>query len=461
MVFGHLQEMRSLLAQHDFLRARALGLPYQFQRLARRLARPAVRLAALLLLPALGLVTAFGIAPGTVTDQLPRHRVEQEVALAFQQKQPPDLAEYAETYVFHDRILRGDTVAGLLQRLNVNDPEALQFLRTSPTARTLLNLKPGRTVQVEVDGDGELQALRYFHSASSIFEVKRGAGQFYAVDRALTAAPRIASRTGVIALSLFGATDVAGVPDAVAMQLARVFSTEIDFHTDLRRGDQFTVSYEEFYENGEFLGTGRVVSAEFVNKGQTLTAVLFRDDDGNDAYYTLDGRNMARGFLRSPVEFSRVSSGFGGRVHPIFKQWRQHTGVDFAAPRGARVLAAADGQVTFVGRKNGYGNTLEIKHGGDITTLYAHLSGFADGVRVGTRIRQGQVVAFVGATGWATGPHLHYEFKVSGTHQDPMRVALPKAAPLPERFKAPFLALASEAGGRMSVARSFRPARFE
>jgi murein DD-endopeptidase MepM/ murein hydrolase activator NlpD len=245
------------------------------------------------------------------------------------------------------------------------------------------------------------------------------------------------------------------------MQVARIFATDIDFHTDLRRGDRVSVAYEMIYDSGELVAPGRILAAEFVNDGHAYQAVLFRDDEGVDGYYSPDGANRAKAFLRSPVEFSRVSSGFGGRFHPIFRNWRAHTGVDFAAPRGTRVIASADGQVISAGPRGGYGNAIEIKHGGGITTLYGHLSGFASGIRAGTRVRQGEPIGYVGSTGYATGPHLHYEFKISGAHQDPLRVALPKAEPVPERLRARFLSIASEARARIDRVSAASGARFE
>jgi murein DD-endopeptidase MepM/ murein hydrolase activator NlpD len=189
--------------------------------------------------------------------------------------------------------------------------------------------------------------------------------------------------------------------------------------------------------------------------------VLFRDDDGNDAYYSLDGSSRAKAFLRSPVEFSRVSSGFGTRFHPIFKNWRAHTGVDFAAPQGTRVLSVADGYVVSAGVRGGYGNAVEIRHGGGITTLYAHLSRFGAGIRAGMRVRQGDPIGYVGSTGYATGPHLHYEFKIGGIHQNPLKVALPKAEPVPPGLKSQFLQIASQARVTIDLVASAPTGRFE
>jgi len=415
--------------------------------------------AALLALPTLGLVTAFGIAPETSTRIVEQAGVVEAItlpALAIRAPSPE------ESFVAQDRIQRGDTVAAVLARIEVRDPAAVDFMRTDAVGRLIFTkLVPGRIIQAETNAEGGLRVLRYFHSSDKVLEVKRSESGFKARDRALAAAPRIVHRSGTIRSSLFAATDSAGIPDAMAMQIARIFATDIDFHQDLRKGDTFTVVYEMLYESGELVSPGRILAAEFVNQGRTYHAVLFHDEEGTDAYYSLDGTNRAKSFLRSPVEFSRVSSGFGARFHPIFKNWRAHTGVDFAAPKGTRVLSAAEGTVVFAGWKNGYGNAVEIKHGGAITTLYGHLSGLASNIRSGSRVRQGEVVGFVGATGWATGPHLHYEFKIGGMHQDPMRVALPKATPVSPALRAEFDLAAQSASETVAAVRGSGNTRFE
>jgi murein DD-endopeptidase MepM/ murein hydrolase activator NlpD len=296
---------------------------------------------------------------------------------------------------------------------------------------------------------------------TTMLEVTRAADGLRTQQRAVSEAPRLVYKSATIRSSLFAATDAAGIPDAIAMQLARVFATDIDFHTDLRKGDRFSVVYEMIYDSGELVAPGRIIAAEFVNGGRPYEAVLFRDDEGLDGYYSLDGTNRAKAFLRSPVEFSRVSSGFGARFHPIFNNWRAHTGVDFAAPRGTRVLATADGQVVSAGMRGGYGNAVEIRHGSGITTLYGHLSAFVAGIRTGARVRQGEVIGYVGMTGYATGPHLHYEFKVAGIHQDPLRVALPKADPVPARLKSKFLEVADRARATIELVSTASAARFE
>lgn len=412
-----------------------------------------------LALPALGVVTAFGIAPGTAVDTLTR----EITTLSWELPEPAaEPRGQAGRFSSQDRVLQGDTIASALARLDVFDPTLLDFLRTDATARQLLRqFIAGRTLHAQRDERGNLLMLQFGLGGSSLLEISRAADGFSARIRPLATSTKTHYRAGTIRSSLFAATDAAGVPDAVATQLARIFSTDIDFHADLRQGDTFAVIYEMAQGGAETSASGRVLAAEFINKGRRHTALLFPDEDGVDAYYDLDGSNRNKSFLRSPIEFSRVSSGFGGRMHPTAGEWRTHTGVDFAAPSGTRVLAAADGVVTFAGWRNGYGNTLEIRHGGNISTLYAHLSRFAPTANVGSRVRQGEPIGFVGATGWATGPHLHYEFKVAGAHQDPMKVALPQAKGIPAQDRTRFLAEADLAGSRLASVRESGPFRFE
>ena len=409
-------------------------------------------------LPALTVVTAFGIVPGAVPADVELSLVREPLDLP----EPAAPAGQAPRFVSQERVLRGDTVAALFDRLGVSDPKAIEFLKGDATGRTIFRqLVPGRMLQAETGIGGELLALRYFMSQAALLEIVRTPTGLSASQRALTEMPRLVYKTATIRSSLFAATDAAGIPDAIAMQVARVFATDIDFHTDLRKGDRFSVVYEMIYEAGELVAPGRILAAQFVNDARAHNAVLFRDDEGIDGYYSLDGSNRAKAFLRSPVEFSRVSSGFGARFHPIFNNWRAHTGVDFAAPKGTRVLATADGHVISAGARGGYGNAIEVRHGSGITTLYAHLSGFASGIRAGARVRQGEPIGFVGATGYATGPHLHYEFKMAGIHQDPLRVALPKAEPIPARLRPQFMQVANEARATIGLVSTASAARFE
>jgi murein DD-endopeptidase MepM/ murein hydrolase activator NlpD len=439
-----------MTAQQPEILAQRPGLP--------GVVRRAIFGALVVLVPALTVVTAFGIAPGTAPVDVELSLVREPLDLP----EPVPAAEKSPRFVTQERVMRGDTVAALFDRLGVSDPKAIEFLKGDATGRLIFRqLVPGRVLQAETGLEGELLALRYFMSQSTLLEIVRTPTGLRAAQRPLTETPRLVYKTATIRSSLFAATDNAGIPDAIAMQIARVFATDIDFHTDLRKGDTFSLVYEMIYEAGELVSPGRILAAQFVNDGRKHTAVLFNDDEGIDGYYSLDGSNRAKAFLRSPVEFSRVSSGFGARFHPIFKNWRAHTGVDFAAPKGTRVLATADGHVVAAGSRGGYGNAVEVRHGSGITTLYAHLSGFAGGVRAGARVRQGEPVGFVGATGYATGPHLHYEFKMAGIHQDPLRVALPKAEPIPARLKTQFLQVANDARTTIDLVSTASAARFE
>jgi murein DD-endopeptidase MepM/ murein hydrolase activator NlpD len=324
----------------------------------------------LLGLPTVAVVTAFGIAPDTAVEDVSQRLVREVVPLP--QFAPPP--QPPQRYVAQDRVLRGDTVAALFDRLGVRDAQALDFLRTDSVGRTIFRqLVPGRMLQAETGSDGELLALRYMLGPSSLLEVTRTPKGLVAQQRAVSDEPRRFYKTATIRSSLFAATDAAGIPDAIAAQLTRVFATDIDFHTDIRKGDRVSVIYEMIYESGEPVAPGRILAAQFVNDGHVYEAVLFRDDGGEESYYSPDGMNRAKSFMRSPLEFTRISSGFGSRFHPIFRNWRAHTGVDFAAPQGTRVLATADATVLSVGRRGGYGNAIELKHTGGITTLYGHL----------------------------------------------------------------------------------------
>jgi murein DD-endopeptidase MepM/ murein hydrolase activator NlpD len=409
-------------------------------------------------LPPLAVITAFGIAPGTDVEMADSRLIEQRLGALDLASDSP----VAERYAAQERVLRGDTVAALFERLGVRDVQAVEFLRADANGRLLFRqLVPGRTLQAETGSAGELLSLRYMLGTSTLLEVTRIADGFTARQRSVTDEPRRFYKTTTIRSSLFAATDAAGIPDSIAAQVTRVFATDIDFHTDLRKGDRLSVVYEMVFESGAPIAPGRILAAQFVNDGRVYEAVLFRDEDGEAAYYSPDGTNRAKSFMRSPLEFSRISSGFGSRLHPIFKNWRAHTGVDFAAPQGTRVLATADAQVLSVGRRGGYGNAIELRHSGGITTLYGHLSRFASGIRPGAHVRQGDVIGFVGMTGYATGPHLHYEFKIAGAYQDPMKVALPKAQPVSPQLRAQFAQAAAQARDSIQRVSGSTLARFE
>ncbi len=416
------------------------------------------RLAAALLLPFIGVVAAFGIAPDTVTDPIARTQIVQDIAL------PPTRpnGDLEEGYWREERIQRGDTLAALLARLGAEDPGAAEFLRNTRSARTLHQLITGRTMRALTTAEGRLLVLRY-QNGGKVLNVRRQDGAFRLTEEPVELERRVLMKSGEITSSLFAATDAAGLSDAVAIQIADVFSTDIDFHRDLRRGDHFSVVYEMFYDQGEPVRSGRVLAAEFINVGRLYRAVFYQNAEGQGGYYTPDGRNIRKAFLRSPLEFSRISSGFtSARFHPILRQWRAHKGIDYAAPAGTRVKATGDGVVEFAGRHpGGYGNLVVLRHQSKFTTWYGHLSGFAKGMRKGARVAQGEAIGYVGATGLATGPHLHYEFRINDVHQNPLRVVLPTAPPIGPEEKPAFDAAAAPLAQRLQLLRVTNLARLD
>ena len=356
-----------------------------------------------------------------------------------------------------ERIQRGDTLASILARLGVDDPAAFQYLRTNPQARSATgNLRPGRNIRAETGADGELVSLSYALSASEIVRVEQDGDSFKTSKMEMTLERRVQMTGAEIRYSLFSAADAIGLPDSVTMQIAEIFSGDIDFHKDLRRGDRFRVVYEMLYHEGEFVRAGRVLAVEFVNNGKTFAAVWYenRDDREAAAYFTPEGKNLRKAFLRSPLEFSRITSGFGGRLHPIFQTWKQHSGVDYAAPTGTRIRAVADGVIEFAGKQNGYGNVVVIRHQGQYTTLYGHMSGFGPGISKGARVGQGDTVGMVGQTGWATGPHLHFEFRVADNPVNPLTAAVPISMPLDARYLADFQVKAAPVMTRIAMMRT-------
>ncbi len=429
------------------------------QKLARLLSGSRLfRIAAMLVLPFIGVVAAFGIAPDTVTEPVARKQVVQELALS---AAPLPVAVGEAGYWREERIQRGDTLAELLARLGADDNAALQFLRNTRTARTLYQLAPGRTVRANIAGDGRLLALRY-QTGGKVLNVERQGDGFSVSEVPVELERRVLMKSGEIRSSLFAATDAAGLSDAVAIQVADIFSTDIDFHRDLRRGDHFSVVYEMYYDRGEPVRSGRVLAAEFINVGRLYRAVYFQYSEEHGGYYTPDGRNIRKAFLRSPLEFSRISSGFtNSRFHPVLKQWRAHKGIDYAASTGTRVKATGDGIVEVAGRQGAYGNLVVLRHQSKFTTWYGHLSGFAKGIRKGARIAQGEVVGYVGATGLATGPHLHYEFRINDVHQNPLQVVLPSAPPISPDLKPAFDAAAAPLSQQLALLRNTQLSRLD
>lgn len=390
--------------------------------------------------------------------------------------QPLAFSDYthdaAPVYVLYrtDNTRSNDTADTLLKRLGIDDAQAAAYLRRDDSARQILLGRSGRQVTAEALNDQRLNKLTARWSADNEGQFKRlvvernGDGFTTRQETAaLSASSQLAS--GTIQSSLFAATDEAKIPDAIAVQLAEIFSGDIDFRRELRKGDRFSVVYETLEGDGEPLRTGRVLSAEFVNAGKSYQAMWFDEPVAGQApgstqagspsskggYYTLDGQSLRRAFLSSPVAFSRVSSGFAMRFHPILKQMRPHLGTDFAATTGTPARTVGDGVVEFSGVQNGYGNVVFIKHRGNTETVYAHLSKLL--VRRGDKVSQGQTIGLVGSTGWATGPHLHFEVRNNGVQQDPMKVAQKsETVPVTAAVKPVFDKLAQQAKVALAAA---------
>jgi murein DD-endopeptidase MepM/ murein hydrolase activator NlpD len=378
--------------------------------------------------------------------------------------------------LFRSEITRSsDTADTLLKRLGISDSAAADFLRKDAIARHIVG-KSGRNITSEASDNNTLIKLsaRWSSENNGTFQrlvIEKSANGFQSrMETApLTTSQRLAS--GTIQTSLFAATDDAKIPDVIATQVAEIFSGDIDFHRALRKGDRFSVVYEALEGDGEPLRTGRVLSAEFVNNGKKFQAMWFQEPvragtqtaDNSRAtgtqtqggYYTLDGESLRRAFLASPMEFSRVTSGFKMRFHPILNTWRAHLGVDYAAPTGTAVRSVGDGVVEFAGVQNGFGNVVILKHRNNNSTVYAHLSRIQ--VRKGESVSQGQHIGAVGSTGWATGPHLHFEFRVNGIHHDPLTIAKEsESIPVSAAAKSEFSRIATSNRIALSAAASLQ-----
>lgn len=333
----------------------------------------------------------------------------------------------------------GDTLASIFQRQGISPATLDRILRIGKDTRELARLRVGQHLEFDVR-DGELHQLVHERDLRSALVVTLGqSGDYTAELRKLHTESRIASAHGVVSSSLFEAAQESGLSDAMGIRLAEVFGYDIDFVLDIRDGDQFTVIYEQISRPGHETVDGAILAAEFVNDGKTYRAVRYVADDGSADYYSTEGTSLRKAFLRTPVNFTRISSHFNlRRRHPVLNTIRAHKGVDYAAPIGTPVRATGDGKVHFVGNKGGYGRTVILQHGDHYRTVYAHLSRFARAIGNGQRVRQGQTIGYVGQSGLATGPHLHYEFQVDGSHRNPLTIDLPRGESIPTRLIADF-----------------------
>jgi murein DD-endopeptidase MepM/ murein hydrolase activator NlpD len=335
----------------------------------------------------------------------------------------------------------GDNLDVLFRRHGLSVAELHHLLKLEAAAPHLRRIRPGDTFEIFHHGESILSLTRRIGETRSLV-VTAGEQGFEASFLDHPVEVRVARTTGQISSSFYAAGLAAGLSDGTIMRLAGIYAWDIDFALDIRSDDWFAVVYEEIWQDGEKLRDGEIVAAEFSNRGRSYRAVRFPDEDGRASYYTPSGDNMRKAFLRAPVHFTRVSSNFNpNRLHPILKTRRPHRGVDYAARSGTPIMAAGDGRVITSGPQSGYGNTVVLQHGGNVTTLYAHMSRIAPGARVGRRVRQGEVIGYVGMTGLATAPHLHYEYRVNGVHKNPRTVDLPKAEPVPAARRAEFAAV--------------------
>ena len=325
----------------------------------------------------------------------------------------------------------GDSLARIFSGLEIPARELKLLERTKPHGKRLHDIFPGHTFTFTVNGNNEIIKLTYSPGPLETLAFERAGDGF--IGREVQREPDVqtAYKHARIDQSLFLSSQRAGLDDSLTMRLAQIFQWDIDFVLDIRKGDEFYVLFEERYLDNEFIGYGEILAAEFINQNTAYRAVRYVDETGRSGYFNADGRNMRKAFLRAPVEFSRISSNFNlRRKHPLHNRVMPHRGIDYAAPTGTPILAAGDGRVQIVASNNASGNYIVLQHGEQFTTKYLHMSRFARGIRKGSKVEQGQVIGYVGSTGWSTGPHLHYEFLVNGVHMNPRTVKLPDAKPI-------------------------------
>ncbi len=337
-------------------------------------------------------------------------------------------------------IKSGDTLASIFAKKGISSTTTHKIAKLNQQTKNLRYIKPGQEIQLLLDDEGKLRQMKYIPDITRTLLIQRIEDQSYTsqiINYQLDPYP--VYREGEIESSLFEAAAKANIPEDVIMDLAAIFGWDIDFSLDIRKGDRFGIVYEELYKDDVKIRNGRILSAEFINNGKTYRAAYYTDPTGESDYFSPDGKSMRKAFLRSPVDFRRISSRFSNkRWHPVLSKWRSHKGVDYAAKRGTPVRASGDGKIIFARKKGGYGRLVVIRHGGRYTTAYGHLNGYARGTRSGKKVKQGQIIGYVGSSGLATGPHLHYEFRVNGVHRNPLTVKLPEAKPVHSTYLSHF-----------------------
>ncbi|WP_230409037.1 peptidoglycan DD-metalloendopeptidase family protein [Zooshikella harenae] len=355
-----------------------------------------------------------------------------------QPKPVPQVVNQGQGSWFTIKVNPGDTLSTIFSRHGLGVSKLYSLINSGPEGKSLADIRPGQSLEVYTF-KGKLEKVRFVRNKLESILFTATTDSYHAEKIKLKPNVRAKVVSGKINHSLFLAGRKAGLSHKMTMQLANIFAWDVDFALDIRKGDSFKVVYEEKYLEGEKIGEGNILAAEFNNRGEAFTAINYTDSDGANDFYSPEGRSMRKAFIRTPVEFSRISSRFSlGRKHPVLNRIRAHKGVDYAAPRGTPIRAAGKGKVIFAGRKGGYGKVVILQHGEQYSTLYAHMNRIGKGIRVGLRVKQGDVIGAVGSTGLATGPHLHYEFRVSGVHKDPLKVKLPKAMPIARKELANF-----------------------
>ena len=333
----------------------------------------------------------------------------------------------------------GDTLSGIADRHHITPSELHKIMNAGEEAKRLTRIKPGDKIHFGFASDDSIQQITTRIDEETRLIIERSDDGFVSHTISEPLERRIQYASGTIKYSLFADADSVGVSQPMIMQMAGLFGWDIDFSLDVRSGDQFSVVYESLYRDGEHVRDGNILAAEYVNRGEPYRAVRYTDPEGRSDYYSPDGKTLRKAFLRSPVDFARVSSGFSlKRKHPILHTIRAHKGVDYAAKTGTPIRSTGDGKIIHRGRKGGYGRTIIIKHGTRYSTLYAHMSSYAKKLRTGSKVTQGQVIGYIGSSGMATGPHLHYEFRADGVHRNPLRFKFPGVAPVAKKYRVDF-----------------------
>lgn len=361
-----------------------------------------------------------------------------EVAEALPATTPAPVAATAPREWLTEAVVNGDSLAKIFNRLELPATELHNIMQQAEAKKHLRQLQPGQQLKLLVDDKQTVHTLIFEINRFDSFALQRDGDGYIASSHTRNVEKRVSHAVSTIESSLFESGQRAGLNDSLILELANIFGWDIDFALDIRSGDRFALLFEEHFLDGEKIAQGPVLAAEFISQDQTYRAVRYTDADGQSEYYSPEGLSMRKAFLRTPVDFRRISSRFGTRKHPILNRMKMHKGVDYSAPVGTPIRASGDGKIVYKGNKGGYGRTVIIQHGGRYSTLYAHMSAFKKGSDIGSRVKQGQVIGYVGNSGLATGPHLHYEFRVNGTHSNPLTIKLPSADPIPAQHMAAF-----------------------